>query len=278
MICLAYDASLNGDWVARYAIRFAVHSEEKLLNLVHVRDGSLPDDQLERKLEHLERECLAQGVELVPEIVDLDGSVIHALHRALTVGPADSLICGTRVRVQGRPYLAGTIAEKLLQHPRCNVLAIRVVQPGLLGCPRHLLLPLGGHPRGFGVTAPFLRLFLPDIDTVHLMRALPVSTYRLRHLDPLQMQALRQRGVRHLAEVSNAITRMRNHHEFRLDSRILVCDDLAREILVHASHLKAGLVLLGASERTWWHRLLQASPIERVLRGSPCDVGICRAP
>jgi nucleotide-binding universal stress UspA family protein len=36
-------------------------------------------------------------------------------------------------------------------------------------------------------------------------------------------------------------------------------------------------VLLGATERALGHRLLHGDALERVLRGTPCDVGIYRS-
>ncbi len=278
MIYLAYDGSLNGDWVARYAIRFAAHDAERTLTLVHIRDESLDEATLERKLEHLQRECRAQGVDLFPHILPLTRSVMHSLLSAIPTGGEDLLVCGTRVRSTRKPFLAGTIAEKLLRHAPFPVLAVRVVQPGLLGAPRDLLLPLAGHPRGLAAVWPFFRLFLPDLENLHLLRGMVVSALHLRHLSREQHQALRDHGVRYLAAVETEIRMRRGAIEFRLDSRIVVCDDWVREILVHASRLKSHLVLLGASQRTRWYQALHGHSLERILRGTPCDVGIYHWP
>ena len=83
MICLAYDGSLNGDWVARYAIRFAAGTSAKTLQLFHVLDDSLEPAALDAKLEHLRRECAALGVELVPELLSPNRGVLPALLAAL---------------------------------------------------------------------------------------------------------------------------------------------------------------------------------------------------
>jgi len=278
MIFLAYDGSLNGDWVARYAIRFAAESPERSLNLLHVLDGKTPPAELERRLEHLARECRAQAVELFPQLLPLAQGVLPTLLQTVPAGGEDILVCGTRVRSSRKPFLAGTVTEKLLRCGAMPVLALRVVQPGLLGVPRDLLLPLAGHPRGFAAAWPFFRLFIPDLETAHLLRGMVVSPMRLRHLSSGQLQALREQGVRYLATVSDEIRHKRGGSDFRLDSRIVVCDDWVKEILVHASTLKARLTLLGASERPLLHRFLHGSALERVLRGTPCDVGIYRWP
>lgn len=276
MLYLAYDGSLNGDWVSRYAIRFASHAADRTLTLIHVRDGTVPADLLERKFEHLERECRAQEVELVPQVLPPGRNVLSTLLAAIPAGTQSYVVCGTRVRSRRKPFLAGTVSEKLLRHGRFHVLAIRVVQPGLLGAPRDLLLPLAGHPRGFASAWAFFRLFLPDLESVHLLRGMVVSPLRLRHLSPAQIRVLREHGVRYLAAVTDEISRGRGAADFRLDSRIVLCDDWVREILVQASRLKARLILLGASEQALLHRVLHRNPLERLLRGTPCDVGIYR--
>jgi len=278
MVFLAYDGSLNGDWVARYAIRFAAHDAERMLTLVHIQDESLDAAGLERKLEHLRRECLAQGVELFPQLLPLTRSVVHSLLPAVPSGGDNLLVCGTRVRSARKPFLAGTVTEQLLRHAPFPVLAVRVVQPGLLGVPRNLLLPLAGHPRGFAAAWPFFRRFLPDVETVHLLRGMVVSSFRLRQLSREQLHALRERGVRYLAAVTEEILHRRGDSAFRLDSRIVVCDDWPHEILVHASRLQTRILLLGASERSKLYRLLHRDTLEQVLRGTPCDVGIYRWP
>jgi nucleotide-binding universal stress UspA family protein len=276
MLYLAYDGSLNGDWVARYAVRLASHVG-RALTLLHVEDNCLGEKELAGKVEHLDRECRAQGVELYPQPLPRGKSVFFSLLNHIPAGSQSLVICGTRVRSRHRAFLTGTISEKLLRCGRFDVLAIRVVQPGLLGSPREFLLPLAGHPRGFQSFWHFFRLFLPEVDRVYLLRAMQVSSLRLPHLSPQRQLALREAGNRFLSGIAKEIGRRRGKAEFRLDTRVRICDDWVREVLVQASDLKVRLVLLGATERALGHRLLHGDALERVLRGTPCDVGIYRS-
>lgn len=277
MIILAYDGSLNGDWVARYAIRFASHASERTLTLLHILDGNLSEVELKRKLERIERECRAMGVELFSQVLPLEKSVFFSLLKHIPRGPDQTVICGTRIRTRQRTFLSGTIAEKLLRTGYFPVMAIRVVQPGLLGGPRDLLLPLAGHPRGFKVAWPFFRLFLPDVDRVFLLRAMCVHPLHLPHLSLQRRAALRQAGDRFLANVEEELRSRRGQAAFALDRRVAICDDWVWELLVHASNLKVSMMLLGASERPLGHRMLHGNALERLLRGTPCDVGIYRS-
>jgi nucleotide-binding universal stress UspA family protein len=65
-------------------------------------------------------------------------------------------------------------------------------------------------------------------------------------------------------------------HEMLIDNHIVVSDDVAKEILIHAGKFKSRLIFMAASERSLARRLVSASPLERVLRDAPCDVGLYR--
>jgi nucleotide-binding universal stress UspA family protein len=278
MIYLAYDGSLNAEWVSRYAFHLAAHSPGRALTLIHVEDGSLDRKELDRKAANLRRECNVLGVALSFRIQPVTGSIRQSLLQTIPAGRDNLTVCGTRVRAVHKPFLAGSITEHLLHDAPFPVLAVRVVQPGLLGVPRDLLLPLAGHPRGITAAWPFFHLLSSELETVHLLRGMMVSTFRLRHLSGEQFRGLREQGARYLAAVTEEIRRGCPAATFRLDSRIVICDDWVREILVHASRLKSRLILLGASQRPLFHQMLHGQPLERVLRGTPCDIGIYRWP
>ncbi len=277
MIHFAYDGSLNGDWVSRYAIRMAAHAREGGLKILHVRDGSLASAILEAKLERIEAECREHGVEPKLELLSEGPGVFGALAAAVPEGREQFLICGTRIRSRGQAYLRGTVAARLLRSRRFNVLAVRVVQPGLLGHPQRLLLPLAGHPRGFRSVWPFFRLFLPQLQSLYLLRILPLGSLRLRYIEPSRERLLRQKGLEYLRRIVEEIERGCDRQAFYLDSRVAVCDDWAGEILLQASQVKARMILLGATERSRMERLLRSDGLERVLRLAPCDLGVYRA-
>ncbi|MBW1743965.1 MAG: hypothetical protein JRJ47_11170 [Deltaproteobacteria bacterium] len=64
VIYIAYDGSLNGDWVSRYGIRLATHMPEKRLTLVHIADGTVSPVRVAEKIEKIQRECNVHGIEL----------------------------------------------------------------------------------------------------------------------------------------------------------------------------------------------------------------------
>jgi nucleotide-binding universal stress UspA family protein len=258
MIYLAYDGSLNGDWISRYGIRLATHTAEKRLTLIHIQDGSVSPTRLAEKISKIERECTAQGIELRPEILPLKKNVYQSLLKAIPYGRESFVVCGTRVRSKRQAFLSGTISEKLLTYCAFNVLAVRVVQPGLLANPGSFLIPLAGHPRGFQSAWPFF------------------SSVRFYESSPKRIQLLRKKGLKYLSAVIQDIKQGRGSATFRIEPRVVISDDWPMEILVQSGKLKTRMILLGASERTRLGRAVYTNSLERVLRGTPCDMGIYR--
>jgi nucleotide-binding universal stress UspA family protein len=279
MIYLPYDGSLNGDWISWYAIRMASRSPQKKLVLVHVLDGKLPAEQMEAKITALEARCRGQQVELISNTFPPSNqSLFESLMRFIPEGEETICVCGTRVRSKRRGFLAGTISAKFLKEHKFNVLAIRVVQPGIFGNAKQFLLPLAGHPRKLKSLSPFLRLFPPDIQDVYLLRIMAVSAFRFRHLSSEQRRSLLKRGRSYLSEATAEIAQEFASPSFYLDTRVIVSDDWPGEILMHANHLKVQMILLGASERTLPARFLYyENALERILTRTPCDMGIYRS-
>ena len=276
MIYLAYDGSINSDWVARYAIRLATRATEKKLLLLHVLGGEIPAARLKSKIEAIGQECRARQVDFLSESRQLKRDVFHSLSEMLPAEEQHICVCGTRVRSRRKGFLSGTVSAKLLQAHKLPVIAIRVVQPGILGNARHLLMPLSGHPRKLQSALPFFRWLSPDLQGVFLLRVMDVSTSRFHRLSAKQAQALKVTGRSYLQEVVADFKREFVPFPFYLDIRVVVSDDWAKEIIIHANKLKARLILVGASEKTLPARFIYGNPLEEILRQAPCDVGIYR--
>jgi len=276
MIYLAYDGSINSDWVARYAIRLASWAPEKKLVLLHIQDGEIPAARLASKIDTIAQVCRDRQVAFSSESQRLKRDVFHSLSALLPVGEEHVCVCGTRIHSRRKGLLSGTVSAKLLQSHKLPVLALRVVQPGILGNARHLLMPLSGHPRKFQSALPFFRLLAPDLQVVYLLRVMDVSTITYRRLSADRAQDLRAAGRRYLLEVAEDIKREYAAPTFSLDTRVVVSDDWAKEIIIHAGKLKTRLIMVGASEKTLPARFIYGNPLEEILRQAPCDVGIYR--
>lgn len=273
MIHFAYDGTIHGDWVSRYAIRLAAH-EDRVLRLMHVEEGQLPRPELESKLAGMRSECEIVGVTLQTESRAKSSDVAQDLANA--VADRNSLlICGTRSRPRMGAFLAGTVSDRLLRNPPCRVLVFRVAHPGLLGQPLDFLLPVAGHPRGMTHGLSILKLFAPDIDRIHVLHVQQLKWWQ-RLLPRAGIDRLRQAGLGYTQRIERELRTELPSPRPRLDATVVVATDIWREIVTHANRLHSRLIFLGATERTLRQRLFSGQPIEQVLATANCDVAVYR--
>jgi nucleotide-binding universal stress UspA family protein len=278
MLYFAYDGSIHGDWVAHYAIRLAGRLPQPGLRLLHVEDARLSPGSLKQRLERIAAECRMLSVPLEVGIHPERKSVSATLQALVPSGSEHYLVCGTRMRHRGRGFLAGTVSEQLLRNRPCQVLAMRVVQPGLLGRPRNFLVPVAGHPEGIQRSLPFLRLLLPGADQVEILLVKQVGRRRFRHIRHGQAEQLIETGRDYVQGVEETLRRELTVPPDRLDLAVVVSDDVPKEIVILANKMKSQLIFMGASERALGQRLVYGSPIEQVLRNAPCDVAVHGCP
>ncbi|ADW18262.1 UspA domain-containing protein [Desulfobulbus propionicus DSM 2032] len=275
-IVLAHDGSINADWVGRYALRMAAALPSRQLLFVHILDGSCPRGRIEAKYAAFARECAQHAIESSCLIRELEGDVLSSLLRTIPPGEQTYCLCGARIAPRGRGFLAGTVSERLLRSGLCNVMAIRVVSPGLLGCPRTLLFPLAGHPRGPRAALPFLRLLVTSVNRLHLLRVMTVNPLYFRYITAAAAKRKISVGSHYLAQAAAEIRAQIADVPLHVDRHVTLSDDWAKEILIQAGKLNAAMILLGATERSLPHRFFYGNRIEQILRATACDVGIYR--
>ena len=278
MIILAHDGSIYSDWVARYAIYFAVFEPDRKLLTLHVEDGKVSQELVVARFAALQDTARQMSVNFLSEFLPLGKSVHRSLRQAIPHDPEALLVCGTRVKPRKQAFLAGSISEKLLKMHECPVTALRIVQPGLLGVPQDLLLPVTGRQSCADAISPLLRRFAPRLRRLHLLRVLAINHVRHPHLTPARERLLRQEGDRFLNELLSELAPEVAGRSLVTDRCVRVAPDWANEILVHASRLKVQLLMLGASERTLAHRVFHNLDLEHILRDTSCDVALYRQP
>jgi hypothetical protein len=272
VLVFAYDGSLNGDWVAHYAARFAANTPERTLRLVHVHE-SKPVPQLEERIARIADECRLLGVALETDLVAPGGADVAA--RLLEGVPQGAtLIAGTRARPRNAVFLAGTVGARLLEAGRFPVIAVRVVHPGVLGQPGSVLLPLGERPRSAEHALLVLRLLGQDLHRLHVLFVRELPRLRHRILSRAGAGGLLAEERAFAARLEEALRRGLAPHRFELDSSVAVTDDAPREVLLHAARHRSRLICLEASEGSLPSRLFSRDPIERVLRDTPSDVAV----
>jgi nucleotide-binding universal stress UspA family protein len=277
MFFFAYDGSINGDWVSHYAVQLAAAHHDRALTLVHVCDGQFEAVVLAEKLRRMRLDCERLGVQLTERLLPpTEGSLFDAIRSVVPDGPEHFLVCGKRAQELRRGCLNGTTSEQLLRSGHCNVLAVRVVQPGLLGSPRRLLVPIVERGGGFRSGLPFLRLFSPQLSHLHIVLVARIGSQRFRHLSHEHGEHLRAAGQAYCERVEREIVEQLGLGGRVMDAEVIVSDQIHREILIAANRTKSRLVYMGASARNRAERFLHGDPTEQILREATCDVAIYR--
>ena len=276
MIYLAYDGSINGDWIAWYAVGMAAHDPERRLRILHVATGESAPGDIQAKIEDIERRCQAAGVAAESSVVPSSGDVARDLIVHVDGGANTIMVCGARVRSGGRGYLSGTVSERLLDHPGFEVMAIRVVQPGLLGAPRRFLFPVAGDPVGLQAGMDLLRRFAPMVEHVHLLHVVMVKRLVFRRLRREQASRLRDKGWRNIERIEADLLVRTGLAADKLGVDVVVSDDWAHEMIIAAGRHKSQLILLESPRRKGPGGFFYGDPVEVALRDAPCDVAVYR--
>jgi len=277
-IYLAYDGSVNGDWIAPYAVQAARHRPTPRLRVVHVENAEISGKALAEKFDTIRHIAGNAHVDVDFSIIPMRHGVFGGLIEKLPEGVDTAVICGLRVRGGRRGFLAGTVSEQLLRHQKYTVVALRVVQPGLLGVVRRLLLPVAGHRPGTAAAHVLLELLVPTLSDVRLLHVVRVSGRRFRRLSAAQAGALRHDAAPRMDILERDIAAGIDLGGTHLDIAVRVSDNWASEALIEAAHMRADLIALEASTQTLATPMKFGDPVEKILRNTPCDAAIYRGP
>jgi len=275
MLVFAYDGSLNGDWIAHYAVRFALATATRQLHLLHVYERA-PAPELEGRIARIDDECRRLGVTLFTEVRDSRGAAIaDGVLDALTDAPDLVLITGTRARPRNLSYLNDTVAAQLLARAPCAVLALHVVHPAMLGQPGHVLLPFTMAEAPSRAALPLLRLLAPELHEVHVLVVQELSRLRFRMLGTRTARRLIEGALVRASAIEALLREALAGSDCHLDVSAAVSDDSAKETLAVAGRLRSRLIGIDAgglpTHPGYGH------PIEQILRDSASDVVLYRA-
>lgn len=275
---LAYDGSVNGDWVARYAVRLASLAPERKLTLLYATDGKVGESRLNTGLAFIERIAAETGLTVETRRLSVRTDVVGALIDAIPPGPETLVVCGARAQGRQKGFLSGTVSKALLAHREFGVVAYRVVLPGLLGVARRILLPLSGSRHGVVPALPLMRLLARDIEEVRLLRVMTVPYFRLREFDGSRASRLRQEGYAALSELAEQLAMETGIGRNVIDREVRIASEWTRSVIVSAGQQRAELICLEAPRRSLQSRLVRGDPLERIMRDAPCDVAVFRGP
>jgi len=277
-IFLAYDGTVNGDWIARYAVRLASQAPERKLTILHATDGQVGEDRLNTGLAFIDRIAVEAGLMVEMRRLSIRSDVVGALIDAIPPGPETLVVCGARAQGQRRGFLSNTVSKSLLAHREFGVVAYRIVLPGLLGVARRILLPLSGSRYGVVPILSLMRLLARDIEAVRLLRVIIVPYFRLREFDRSKDARLRQEGYAALSELARQLAAETGIERNRIDRQVRIAAEWAGPVIVSAGQQRTELLCLEAPKTSLHRRFVRGDPLERIMRDAPCDVAVFRGP
>jgi len=275
-IYLAYDGSINANWIARYAVRMAANHPEKRLHVVYIEDADIPAPELSANMKQIEDEARAVGVEAKLELRPMRHGVFGGLVEHIPAGPQSFVICGARVKKGRHGFLTGTISEQLLSLRQYNVAALHVVQPGLLGLPRTVLAPVSGDPRGFRAGLSILKLMAPDIHRLHLLKIVEKKRSPFRLHSPASVKQRRAQALRYVRSIEAELLGQIALAPEIVDSHVGIAENWSHEAIIQASRLHSGLIFIEATRDSLARRFFFNDETERLVGEAPCDVAVYR--
>jgi len=277
-VFLAHDGSLNGDWIARYALHIAAGTVEQRLVVAHVEDANISGEPLHARLERLAGLGERMGVAVEVRILPMQHGVFGGLDAHLRGEAGALVVCGARAQGGRRGMLSGTISERLLRQREYDVLSIHVLQPGLLGDPKRVLLALDGDDAvtgGAAAAVPFVKPLVSGIERLDVVYVETVSHWRFAHLSDAEAGRLRHAAQAIVDRAEAVLTDEMPLDRARMDTHVRVSDDWPKQIAVEAGRYRSGLTLL---EMPPLHSrgLSFSHPVESLMRNAPSDVAVYR--
>lgn len=220
------------------------------------------------------RDAQLEGVAKVEIHALEDGSPVTAIGALAEEVDADLLVTGTHGRRGADRVLLGSVAERLVRHAPCSVLAVRSGRPE--GPPTHALVCTDLSPEG--------ERALDAAEALAEWFPLRVSLCHVYDVEPTPLAS--DLGHPRLVDSVELVGHLRGALEKRCDERfggradavLLESAHPAQAIVAHAAERSVDLVVVATHGRTGLRRMLIGSVAERVTRTAPCAVWVHRAP
>jgi len=271
-VLAAVNEHLNSEVAARYAMHLARAAGAKLF-LYSVRQPGQTEAAFElardaaQRLQHRARE-----IDIDAECLFETGDPVEKIRAIVLAEGIDLVFTATRREdVKHRIIRGGTTARRLLPGLPCSVALVRVVHMGRTH-PREILVALKKQidhiPERSEFTALLAKAFEARVHLFHVTRPLKKFFHGEMHLTPVEWEE------KVPPDMSRFISHLDGYgvdHEKRLSP-----GKAGKSIAIEAASRRRDLIVMGASERGIIDQLLHRTPVEEVLRETPCNLIILK--
>ncbi|MBS1125484.1 MAG: universal stress protein family [Nitrospirae bacterium] len=271
-VLAAVNEHLNSEVAARYAMHLARAAGAKLF-LYSVRQPGQTEAAFElardaaQRLQHRARE-----IDIDAECLFETGDPVEKIRAIVLAEGIDLVFTATRREdVKHRIIRGGTTARRLLPGLPCSVALVRVVHMGRTH-PREILVALKKQidhiPERSEFTALLAKAFEARVHLFHVTRPVKKFFHGEMHLTPVEWEE------KVPPDMSRFISHLDGYgvdHEKRLSP-----GKAGKSIAIEAASRRRDLIVMGASERGIIDQLLHRTPVEEVLRETPCNLIILK--
>jgi nucleotide-binding universal stress UspA family protein len=283
------DFSVGAKHAMRVAIRMANEADAELViahawhmpAIAAASEFPLPADSVqrmiadeERGLEQAVREARELGAKRVTPLF-LTGLPWHEIVETAQNDRAfDLIVIGTRGRTGFARVLLGSVAENVIRHAPCPVLATRT--PGGLVPFDRILLPLDFSESSLRAAKLAAGLAKPQGRGITLLHVIEVPiTYSGDLPEEELLEEIDRQASQHVARVA---TMLRETVKAPIETRIRIGHPGAQILGALDEDGAFDLIVMGSHGRTGIRRVLLGSVAEKVVRHAPCPVLVERAP
>lgn len=283
------DFSPGSQHALRVAARMTREASAELL-VVHVWDlpaaafageHPLPDDLIQRTIDDARKGLAASTQDVaalgVPRASSrlLQGVPWDQITRAARDDAAvDLIVMGTHGRSGVARVLLGSVAEQVIRHASCSVLAAR--EPGGLLPFRNVLCPIDFSEDSKRAVERAAELVAPGGAGITLLHVIePAITFSGLPLSENQLQQVDRRATHELAGWGSALS---SKATVPVNTDIRIGRPGAQILDALEADPTFDLVIMGSHGRTGIPRVLLGSVAEKVLRHAACPVLIVRSP
>jgi len=262
---------LNSEVAARYAINLARVTGAKLY-LCFVAERDHTDESINRAEEAMKRLFMeAEQGGINTESITETGDPVRKIGEIARREEIDIVFASTRREDVQRRFYSGTVARSLSINLPCSVALVRIAHTGRIH-PKEILIPLKariGHveERAY-FTAKIAQAFESEVFLFHAPKGVSKFFHGEIHLTPLEWE---EKLPKDISDFMGHLHRYEIMHSGRS-----VPGKIGRTITIEAFSKRHDLIIMGASERGLLSSILRGSPVEEVLRNTPCDLIILK--
>lgn len=268
-VLVAVDGSFHASIAARYSITLTEAFGAKLY-VVTVLTKEM--DEREEKsaavaVERIVDEAGSTGIEV--EGVLLTGDVVDVLKKFVEDNGIELVVASTRRPHRDKRFFVRSITSALMSGLSCSVIGLKVSHPGRSIKPRKILIPVIGDGYRDKERADIAEAMVRRFDSmIVVFHVVELTGVHLRKLDRQEKERMIISAEKKISSFTGELKK----RALSVSEKIAIGRSAREEIISEASHQKYDLIIVGATTRNILKRMVSGSPVEEILRDTPCDV------